>query len=124
MRRCGAVGGSSRWHRPRCIYHARGHAQAGFVASGKQLGHPRLREIGAKGSQWNKAAAERLAANVLPIFRELQKQGIENYASIGRWARRQDSPRWPMGPCSGGCNSQSLLAVTMLAKNRLTEGSC
>ena len=74
-------------------------------ARGKRLGNPKLADVRAKGSQSNKVAADRFAANVVPIIRQVQKQGIESFAGIaaalnergvktargGRWAHVQVS---------------------------------
>ena len=50
-------------------------ALAQAKAKGVRLGNPRLHEVRAKGSESMKAAADRFAANVLPIIRPMRAEG-------------------------------------------------
>jgi DNA invertase Pin-like site-specific DNA recombinase len=72
-------------------------------ARGKRLGNPHLAEVRAKGAAANKVAADRFAANVLPVIRQIQKTGAASNQAIaiqlnergiktargGRWAHVQ-----------------------------------
>jgi hypothetical protein len=51
-------------------------------ARGKRLGNPKLADVRAKGLQSNKVAADRFAANVVPIIRQIQKHGMGSFAGI------------------------------------------
>ena len=50
-------------------------ALAQAKAKGVRLGNPRLHEVRAKGSESTKAAADRFAANVLPLIQPLRAEG-------------------------------------------------
>src|SRR6516225_1527034 len=50
-------------------------ALAQAKAKGVRLGNPRLHEVRAKGSESMKAAADRFAANVLPLIQPLRAEG-------------------------------------------------
>jgi DNA invertase Pin-like site-specific DNA recombinase len=45
-------------------------------ADGMRLGNPRLSEAQARGTASTKAAADQFAANMLPVIREIQKEGV------------------------------------------------
>jgi DNA invertase Pin-like site-specific DNA recombinase len=47
-----------------------------------QLGNPKLDEAGKRGNQANKDAADRHAANVLPIIREIEQAGVRTLREI------------------------------------------
>lgn len=51
-------------------------------ARGKVLGNPRLREASARDVDALKAGADRFAANVLPLIREIQASGITSANAI------------------------------------------
>jgi DNA invertase Pin-like site-specific DNA recombinase len=51
-------------------------------ASGMRLGNPRLSEAQARGTASTKAAADQFAANILPVIREIQKEGVTSAAGI------------------------------------------
>ncbi|WP_024922006.1 MULTISPECIES: recombinase family protein [unclassified Afipia] len=51
-------------------------------ARGKVLGNPRLREAALTGSAAVKASAERFAANVLPVVKEIQEAGAKTNSAI------------------------------------------
>ncbi|MDO8874517.1 MAG: recombinase family protein [Pseudolabrys sp.] len=51
-------------------------------ARGKVLGNPRLREAAVTGVAALKAKADRFAANVLPVIREIQASGIKSANAI------------------------------------------
>ena len=50
-------------------------ALAQAKAKGARLGNPRLHEVRAKGAESMKAAADRFAANVLPLIQPLRAEG-------------------------------------------------
>ena len=50
-------------------------ALAQAKAKGVRLGNPRLREVSGKGAESMKAAADRFAANVLPLIQPLRAEG-------------------------------------------------
>ena len=77
-------------------------ALAQAKAKGVRLGNPRLHEVRAKGSESMKAAADRFAANVLPIIQPMRAEGksLRDIAKAldargvptargGKWAPRQ-----------------------------------
>jgi DNA invertase Pin-like site-specific DNA recombinase len=45
-------------------------------ADGMRLGNPRLSEAQARGTASTKTAADQFAANMLPVIREIQKEGV------------------------------------------------
>jgi hypothetical protein len=51
-------------------------------ASGMRLGNPKLSEAQARGTASTKAAADQFAANMLPVIREIQKEGVTSAAGI------------------------------------------
>jgi DNA invertase Pin-like site-specific DNA recombinase len=51
-------------------------------ARGKVLGNPRLREASVRGVDALKAGADRFAANVLPVIREIQAAGVTSANAI------------------------------------------
>src|SRR5256885_609626 len=53
-------------------------------ARGKKLGNPRLAEARKRAVQGNRAAAARYAANVLPVVREIQANGMKSFRGIAR----------------------------------------
>jgi DNA invertase Pin-like site-specific DNA recombinase len=59
-------------------------ALAAAKERGVQLGGPRRLEASALGVAANKANAERFAANVLPIIREIQASGVATLRGIAR----------------------------------------
>ena len=77
-------------------------ALAQAKAKGVRLGNPRLHEVRAKGSESMKAAADRFAANVLPLIQPLRAEGksLREIAKVlndrnvptargGKWAATQ-----------------------------------
>jgi DNA invertase Pin-like site-specific DNA recombinase len=68
-------------------------------ARGKRLGNPRLADVRGKGSEANRIAADQFAANVLPIIKQIQKQGITSAQGIAveltaRSVRTARGGRW------------------------------
>jgi DNA invertase Pin-like site-specific DNA recombinase len=59
-------------------------ALAAAKARGTVLGNPRLAEVSARGTATNKAEADRFAANVAPIIREIRASGIASQRGIAR----------------------------------------
>src|SRR5437660_9003795 len=53
-------------------------------ARGKKLGNPKLAEARDLATESNRAAAERYAANVLPVIREIQASGITSLRGVAR----------------------------------------
>jgi DNA invertase Pin-like site-specific DNA recombinase len=51
-------------------------------ARGTRLGNPRLAEAAARGVASSKAAADRFAANILPVIREIQAGGAKSANAI------------------------------------------
>jgi DNA invertase Pin-like site-specific DNA recombinase len=51
-------------------------------ARGKRLGNPRLSKAAARGTAAGKAAADQFAANVLPVIREIQANGVTSHNAI------------------------------------------
>ena len=51
-------------------------------ARGRKLGNPRLAEAAARGVEALKAGADRFAANVLPVIREIQAAGVTSANAI------------------------------------------
>ena len=49
---------------------------------GVKLGNPRLSEVAGKGAKTNREAADRFAANVLPIIRDIQKSGASSLRAV------------------------------------------
>ena len=74
-------------------------ALAQAKARGVRLGNPRLREVSAKGAESMKAAADRFAANVLPLIQPLRAEGksLREIASGPGRAWRADGARREMG---------------------------
>jgi DNA invertase Pin-like site-specific DNA recombinase len=56
-------------------------------ARGQRLGNPRLAEALPKALEANQAAAERFAANVLPIIQQIQASGIGSLQGVARALR-------------------------------------
>jgi len=59
-------------------------ALAAAKERGVKLGGPKLREAAALGVVTNKANADRFAANVLPIIREIQESGVSTLRGVAR----------------------------------------
>jgi DNA invertase Pin-like site-specific DNA recombinase len=53
-------------------------------ANGVQLGNPGLDKVRGKGADANRIAADRFAANVIPIIREIRASGIDTMRGIAR----------------------------------------
>src|SRR5436190_815828 len=53
-------------------------------ARGKTLGNPKLATARKRAIEGNKAAAERYAANVLPVIREIQGSGLKSLRAVAR----------------------------------------
>ena len=53
-------------------------------ARGKKLGNPKLAAARQTAIEGNRAAAERYAANVLPVIREIQASGITSLRGVAR----------------------------------------
>jgi DNA invertase Pin-like site-specific DNA recombinase len=53
-------------------------------ARGQRLGNPKLSKVQRKGAAANKAAAERFAANVLPVIRQIQDGGAASCNAIAK----------------------------------------
>jgi DNA invertase Pin-like site-specific DNA recombinase len=51
---------------------------------GKMLGNPKLADARKSAIEGNRAAAERYAANVLPVIREIQASGIATLRGVAR----------------------------------------
>jgi DNA invertase Pin-like site-specific DNA recombinase len=80
-------------------------ALAAAKRRGVKLGNPQLRTAAARGTAATKANAQRFAANVLPVIREIQAAGVTSNTAIaeklnerrvptargGRWAHPQVS---------------------------------
>jgi DNA invertase Pin-like site-specific DNA recombinase len=49
---------------------------------GVRLGNPRLSEVAGKGAKANREAADRFAANVLPVIRDIQKSGATSLRAV------------------------------------------
>jgi DNA invertase Pin-like site-specific DNA recombinase len=49
---------------------------------GVRLGNPRLSEVAGKGAIANRQAADRFAANVLPIIRDIQSSGANSLRAV------------------------------------------
>jgi DNA invertase Pin-like site-specific DNA recombinase len=60
------------------------HALAQAKERGVRLGGPKRLEASAIGAQANKVNAERFAANVIPIIREIQASGVTTLRGIAR----------------------------------------
>jgi DNA invertase Pin-like site-specific DNA recombinase len=59
-------------------------AMAAAKARGVKFGNPNLAAVRAAGSAANREAAERFAANVLPIIREIQASGVGSLCGVAR----------------------------------------
>ncbi len=59
-------------------------ALAAAKARGVKLGGPNIREAAQIGAQSNRAAADQFAANLAPLIRELQNNGVTTYREIAR----------------------------------------
>ena len=57
-------------------------------ARGKKLGNPKLAAARQTAIEGNRAAAERYAANVLPVIREIQASGITSLRGVAMQAAR------------------------------------
>jgi DNA invertase Pin-like site-specific DNA recombinase len=53
-------------------------------ANGVQLGNPHLDQVRTKGADANRVAADRFAANVFPVIREIRASGIDTMRGIAR----------------------------------------
>jgi DNA invertase Pin-like site-specific DNA recombinase len=51
---------------------------------GTVLGNPRLAEVRSRGHETMKAEADRFAANVLPVIREVQRAGARTMRAIAK----------------------------------------
>jgi hypothetical protein len=51
-------------------------------AGGMRRGNPRLSEAQARGMASTKAAADQFAANMLPVIREIQKEGAASASQL------------------------------------------
>ncbi len=49
---------------------------------GVKLGNPRLSEVAGKGANTNREVADRFAANVLPVIRDIQKSGATSLRAV------------------------------------------
>jgi Recombinase len=54
------------------------------TARGKRLGSPALDSARPLAVAANKAAAERYAANVVPIIRQIQASGVKSFRGVAR----------------------------------------
>jgi DNA invertase Pin-like site-specific DNA recombinase len=53
-------------------------------ARGKRLGNPYLEKARKRGLKANQENADRFAANVLPVIRQIQESGVESLRGVAR----------------------------------------
>ena len=82
----------------------REHALQAAKARGTKLGNPRLAEAARRGVEALRASADRFAANVRPVIREIQAQGVTSNNGIAaklneRRVRRRGEDDGHMSRC-------------------------
>jgi DNA invertase Pin-like site-specific DNA recombinase len=59
-------------------------ALAAAKARGQKLGNPNLNALRGIGAAANRESAERFAANILPVIRQIQASGVGSIADAGQ----------------------------------------
>jgi DNA invertase Pin-like site-specific DNA recombinase len=91
-------------------------------ARGKRLGNPKLGKARQRALKANREAAQRFAANVLPLIQQIQASGVRSLRGVARAliARGIKTARWRMVSSASGRHSAAGLGTCPLRLRKQT----